>query len=357
MIPVIKGNKYTHKVFNAFLMLSLTILSPFLFSCNEKKEERKVEPAFYYWKSTFHLSDFEKMKMDSLKIKVLYIKFFDVDWDEATRQTIPKALLRFADSIPQALQIIPAVFITNECFKNMEADQVPVVAAKTKQLIEQLITTNKMRQAIEIQIDCDWTESTREKYFSFLTYFKKINPLVRLSATIRLHQIKFIAKSGVPPVDRGLLMCYNMGNLKNPAIKNSILEAAELKKYTGNIGSYTLPLDVAFPLFGWKVLFRENEYRGLIQHLPDSVFSGGFFKQTFNNYEVLKDSVLQGYELKKGDILRKEESLYKEIIAVANEINSKLKNTPRRVSLYHLDSITLSKFSTHELESIYNSMR
>ena len=327
------------------------------FSCNEKKEYRKIEPAFYYWKSSFQLSDFEKRKLDSLKVHVLYIKFFDVDWDEATRQNIPKALIRFQDSGYQSYKIIPTVFITNECFKNIAANQVPALAEKTKQLIAQLIANNSIKNVSEIQIDCDWTATTKEKYFSFLTEFKKNNPSTLLSATIRLHQIKFITKSGVPPVDKGLLMCYNMGNLKNPATRNSIIEAEELKKYTGNLGSYSLPLDVALPLFDWKVLFRANEYRGLIQHLPDSVFTGNLFKKTFNNYEVLKDSLLQGYELKKGDILRNEESQYKEIIAVADQLNKKLKNTPQRVSLYHLDSITLSKFSIHELESIFNSLR
>jgi len=357
MILVIRANKYTHKVINAFFKLFLLLPLFVQFSCNEKKEEHKIEPAFYYWKSSFLLSDFEKRKLDSIKVKVLYIKFFDVDWDEATTQTIPKALIRFQDSTYQSYQIIPTVFITNECFKNIETNQVPALAEKIKQLIAQLIANNSIKQVAEIQMDCDWTEATKEKYFSFLTEFKKRNSSTLLSATIRLHQVKFITKSGVPPVDKGLLMCYNMGNLKNPATKNSIIEAAELKKYTGNLDNYTLPLDVALPLFDWKVLFRANEYRGLIQHLPDSVFAGELFKKTFNNYEVLKDSLLQGYELKKGDFLRNEESLYKEIIAVTNELNSKLKNTTRRVSLYHLDSITLSKFSTHELESIFNSLR
>lgn len=352
MIFLTTANKYKYNYGIGYIVILLL-----LFSCNEKKEERKVEPAFYYWKSSFQITDFEKRKLDSLKVKTLYIKFFDVDWDDAARQAVPKAIIRFADSAYQSYKLIPTVFITNESFQKTDAASIPALAGKVMLLIKQLIANNTIKQVSEIQIDCDWTEGTKEKYFSFLNAFKKLNPGIIYSATIRLHQVKFITKSGIPPVERGLLMCYNMGNLKNPATNNSIIETEELKKYTANLSSYSLPLDIALPLFEWKVLFRENEYRGLIQHLPDSIFTGELFNKTSNHYEVLKDSLLQGYELKKGDMLRNEESLYKEIIAVANEINSKLKNTPRRVSLYHLDSITLNKFSTHELESIYNSMR
>ena len=151
-------------------------------------------------------------------------------------------------------------------------------------------------------------------------------------------------------------MCYNMGNLKDPASKNSILETEELKKYIGNLSTYPLPLDVAFPLFDWKVLYRNNVYAGLIQGLPDAAFSSSFCSKTSNRYHVLKDTLLQGYNLRKGDMIRDEQSDIKEVLAAENEIAKHLKNTPLRVSLYHLDSVILSKYSTHELESIYNSL-
>jgi hypothetical protein len=147
-----------------------------------------------------------------------------------------------------------------------------------------------------------------------------------------------------------------MGNLKNPATNNSILETEELKKYTGNLSDYPLPLDVAFPLFNWKVLYHNNMYAGLIQGMPDAIFSSSFCNKTGNRYQVLKDTLLQGYDLRKSDMLRDEQSDIKEVLAAAGEISRHLKNTPLRVSLYHLDSVILSKYATHELESIYNSL-
>jgi hypothetical protein len=316
-----------------------------------------VEPAFYYWKSVFNLTPFEKKRLDTLLIKTLYIKFFDVDWDDVLQQPMPKAVIGFADTSFRDFMIIPTVFITNECIQKLDSSGVNTLAHKVEHLIKEINTKNNCPESREIQIDCDWTAGTKDVYFYFLNAIKKLFPQTLISATIRLHQIKFLSRSGIPPADKGLLMCYNMGNLKNPSTKNSIIEEAEFKKYIANLGDYPLPLDIAFPLFEWKVLFRNNQYKGLIQHLPDSIFNKALFKINGNRFEILRDSVLSGYDLKKGDLIRKEESSYREIMNVSGIINGSLKNTQPRVSLYHLDSITLNKFTTHELESIYNSLR
>jgi hypothetical protein len=97
-------------------------------------------------------------------------------------------------------------------------------------------------------------------------------------------------------------------------------------------------------------------YTGLIQGLPSTAFSNSFCTRTGNRYRILKDTLLQGYDLKKGDMLRDEQSDINEVLAAAKEISKQIKNTRLRVSLYHLDSVILSKYSIHELESIYNSL-
>jgi len=326
-------------------------------SCNEKNEPREIESSFYYWKSVLSLTNFEKQKLDSLKVKTIYIKFFDVDWDEAMKKPVPVAKLQASSyKLQGGISIIPTIFITNECIQKIDTSQVKKLSENIYTLILEIRQANGFDSIPEIQIDCDWTESTKEKYFLLLNNLKPLTTNHKLSATIRLHQIKFLSKTGVPPVDRGLLMCYNMGNLKNPSTNNSILETEELKKYTANLSRYPLPLDVAFPLFNWKVLYRNNQYSGLIQNLPDTVFNSSFCTQTGNRFKIIKDTLLAGYELRKGDMLRDEQSDIKEVLASANEISRYLKNTFLRVSLYHLDSVILSKYSTHELESIYNSL-
>jgi len=346
-----------------------SLLSSLLFfcftSCYQEKEPRQIERSFYYWKSILNVTAFEKQRLDSLHVKTLYIKFFDVDWNEENRLPVPVAKLQTTNyKLPEMIQIIPTIFITNECIQKIDSSQVAELANRIYKLTQDIINNNSFNSIKEIQIDCDWTEASKEKYFQLLNNLKLIlsgaegqTPNFKLSSTIRLHQIKFLAKTGVPPVDRGLLMCYNMGNLKNPATKNSILETEELKKYLGNLFNYPLPLDVAFPLFDWKVLYRNNAYAGLVQNLPDTVFTDAFVKMTGNRYVLLKDTLLSGFDLRKGDIIRNEQSDAKEILLAASEVSRRLKNTQLRVSLYHLDSVILNKYTTHELESIYNSLR
>ncbi len=348
------------------LYVAIVFLPICLSSCNEKREDRQIERSFYYWKSVLSLTDFEKQRLDSLKVKTIYLKFFDVDWNESAKGPVPVAKLTVNETSIASLRsagtnnfkcnIIPVIFITNECISKIDTSQIAVLGNNIADLTFKLISGNAFNDILEIQFDCDWTASTKEKYFDLIKQFKKRFVKTPLSATIRLHQIKFINKTGIPPVDRGLLMCYNMGNLKDPATKNSILQTTELKKYIGNLSSYPLPLDIALPLFNWKVLYRNNIYTGLIQNLPQAVFQNSFSKRTGNRYEILKDTLLEGHALKKGDILRDEQSDIKEILAAAHEIGRHIKNTRLRVSLYHLDSLILSKYPTHELESIYNSL-
>ena len=341
-----------HKYLTAMFLL-------FLFSCNQHptQKDRNTTRGFYYWKSVFKLSDAEKITMDSLKVSTLYLKCFDVDWNENSNQPNPVAQVRIIDtSYLQKINVVPVVFITNECILKLDSSQSNVLAEKIYKLVKQITTNCNLENINELQIDCDWTASTREKYFSILKRIKNLAAPLSISATIRLHQVKYTSRVGIPPVDRGLLMCYNMGNLKDPATNNSIIEASELKKYIGNLSNYSLPLDVAFPLFDWKVLFRNNTYTGLIQNLNDSSLIDTFIKNDNKRYVFLRDTTILGYSFKKDDVLRSENSDYNSIIATAKLVNERLSQSNLRVSLYHLDSITLSKYSFHEMENIFNSI-
>ncbi|MFZ4057279.1 MAG: hypothetical protein ACOYKE_04040 [Ferruginibacter sp.] len=346
--------KDTSLVVMLFILLSIGV-----FSCKNNTQNRSIEPAFYYWKSAYNTTNFEHQSLQQLNVKTILIKYFDVDWDAASLQPIPVAKINFKQTPDSSIQVIPVVFITNGCIQNIAANQSSILANKIVQLIDAINALQpQLKLANEIQIDCDWTASTRERYFSLLQQIKQQINGKQLSVTIRLHQIKFIQNTGIPPADKGLLMCYNMGNLKNPATENSIIETDELKKYTGNLSAYPLPLDVAFPLFEWKVLFRQNTYKGLMEDLNDAALNDTrYFKKIGNRYEVLQDTVLAGYALQKNDKIRDEKSGIETILSSAQHLQSKLKNTPLRVCLYHLDSLTLSKYTSHELETIFRSLQ
>ena len=54
--------------------------------------------------------------MDTLQVHKLYIKYFDVDWDEAKEEAVPLAVVQIKDRLDATLEIIPTVFITNRTF-------------------------------------------------------------------------------------------------------------------------------------------------------------------------------------------------------------------------------------------------
>lgn len=113
----------------------------------------------------------------------------------------------------------------------------------------------------EIQIDCDWTLASRDKYMDFVTQLKhKSNK--KLSATIRLHQIKYFKKTGVPLVDYGVLMYCNMGHIAADSM-NSIYDRKTGQGYLKNLEDYPLRLEVALPVFSWAIHIRRQKVMGV----------------------------------------------------------------------------------------------
>lgn len=328
------------------------------------KQERKTERAFYYWKTRFTPDSTEKKAITELHVKKIYIKLFDVTWNKEQERPEPAGKILFERNALAWLQqtgteIVPTIFITNETLEKILPETVNELGERINSLLRNFLGEYKINNVKEIQIDCDWTATTKDTYFGLLNYLKALPIFISrtLSATIRLYQCKYYNKTGIPPVNRGLLMCYNMGNLKDPSSSNSILDVAELKKYIDNLNAYPLPLDIALPLFEWNVLFRNNSYKGIVTNLPDSfLHNTQLFKSNGNKYELLTDTILNRYELKKGDLLRKETSTYEELLKTTAALTPQLVTPGFTISLYHLDSFTLSKFTKDELEAIYNSL-
>jgi hypothetical protein len=333
--------------------LFLTALA-LLLSC--KQNSRQVEPAIYYWKSQFNPGGFEKKRLDSLQVQTLYIKFFDIAWNGTTNQALPVAKLYARDTAYlRSKKIIPTVFITNEVFYKLDSAGVKTLAKNTGALIQKYVELYQLNSVPEIQMDCDWTTSTRDKYFYFLKEIQTQKAAPVLSATIRLHQVKYTTSSGVPPVNRGLLMCYNMGNLQKEQTANSIIDPEEFGKYQSSIQSYPLSLDVGVPLFDWYVLFRDHQYAGLFLSLPAGLLST--FQKQDHTFKVVHDTFINERLLKAGDVLRYENSAVKLVNKMMFQLNKKLVTKNLRVALYHCDSTILSKYSTHELENFYNGLR
>lgn len=270
---------------------------------------------------------------------------FDVTWDN--KKAIPVAILDQRAPFPDSVEIVPVVFIMNEIWQK---EDTLLMAERICTLLEKLCKNTK-----EVQIDCDWTRNSKEKYFAFLRNIRRQAFMTGklLSVTIRMHQVKYTRSSGIPPADKGLLMCYNMGDLRKWGDHNSILNMEELKAYTGDdhIRHYPLSLDLALPLFEWSVLFRNRQYAGLLRDVESTQLENTrLFTRKGNLYTSLLDTTLNGYLIRRGDVIRFETCSPVLLKKAARYLSRQRQDYNPTIIFYHLDS----KYDPHELETIYN---
>lgn len=329
-----------------------------LLSCKRQENNHAVTRAFYHWKTIVAPTAYEKQELEKLAVNKIYLKFFDVVWNKETAEPEPVAKLMVNDSAWLAnKEVIPTIFITNECFYESDSIKVGVLAKNITLLTNKLAVQNGVKQFKELQIDCDWSKTTKDNYFLFLKAIRKLNPDKIISATIRLHQVKYRQSSGVPPVDRGLLMCYNMGDLQTINTKNSIIDVNTVDQFIRKLPQYPLSLDIGLPLFSWLVIFDNDKFVGLIRNVPAGINQLTALQKERNGYTIKKDTILDGRQLRQGQFLRLETSAPEVVETVGKKIAKKINTQHYTVSLYHLDSITLKKYSGHELENIFNSLR
>ena len=337
---------------------SIIFLLGFSFWLSCSSAEKEVHRAIYHWQTQLELSKLEDDFLGKAEISKLYVRFFDVDKLTSASEILPQAEIICKDSLPNHLEIIPTIFLTNRSFREITPPAldslVERVLRKTKYLWKQF-PDHSWR---ELQLDCDWSGQTREAYFQFLDKIKErlYQQDIQLSVTIRLHQLKYPRKTGVPPADRGMLMFYNMGDLENKETSNSILDTMIAQQYiTPSSGNYPLALDIALPIFSWGVLFREDRMIKLINNLQATRLDGDarFDKIGENQYQVRQSTYLDAYYLYKGDQIRCEKVKYTELLKSATLLRSITKQNSFAVSYYHLDTATLKNYSHEELETLY----
>ena len=335
------------------LCIFLTALCVLLSSCTDNPP-RRVTPAFYHWQTALDLSDFEKNYLQAVGADKLYVKFFDVD--RAGDFAAPQAILQIKNEVPPTVRIIPVIFITNRTFQHLNAPQIKELATKTVRKIRALYAGFAPRQPEEIQFDCDWSESTRVAYFSFLKAVKAelADVPVRLSATIRLHQIKYRERTGVPPVGRGMLMFYNTGKVTDPATENSILDLKTAGLYTDRLAEYPLALDLVLPLFRWGVLFREGKMIRLLNNLTETEMQDTtYFTHTdARRFAVRKNTYLAGHYVYKKDTIRLERVRPELLRKTADLLAPIFPAEDFSLAFYHIDSMLTREYAPTLLQEV-----
>jgi len=338
---------------NYFSKLGIVILLLLLLnSCSSKKKE----VFFYHWTTDFELSDAKKQLLDSLDSKKLYTKFFDVTYSGSQRGPLPTATIQFEDSkVVGNTELIPVVYITNEVFKEMKnPSEAEELARNISDKIGRLLKRYELK-AKELQFDCDWSMATRENYFTFLkairtqvSYQEMGKP--KLSATIRLHQVKYKEKTGIPPVDSGVIMFYNVGEVTSYTETNSILNIETVDKYVASLAEYPLEYDIAVPLFSWAVVFNQGEFRQLFSDVPSSALKR-LQKEGSYYYKEESGVFAVHYYLYEGDKMRYETVDEPLLSALANRIK-KYAAQDFNIIYYHLNSKVAAQFSAAAIQQL-----
>ena len=332
-------------------MIRHLILITFLFfcivGCDQNDKQHNID--FYYWKTDVSFGKTEKDNFEQLNCKKLYIRFFDVD--KTDKGIEPLAKVKPFNSENLQAEFVPVVFITNRTFLQISDNELNKLVNNISELIDLIAKKNALSEIKEIQIDCDWTTNTRNTYFHFLKKLK-LQTKKKVTCTLRLHQISDKESAGIPPVEKGYLMCYATSSPKDFSEKNSILDMKLLKKYTKNINDYQLDFDIALPLYSWAVVENHLGNIKLINGVTSKELDSenNLTEIAENLFEVKDDFFFHGIYLNKGFKIKLEAITPELLNEAKNYLNSKIKPN-YNIVYYHLDAPFLEQFKINDLSS------
>lgn len=319
----------------------------------------------YYWKTVLAPSSRDCSFMQRHEVGRIYLRMFDVtveDWNTSAtfEKVVPNASVRMpsdgeqsAAELLNAKRVVPVVYVTVEALKAAKGLEGQLASLMVER-VRRMCRYYELTSVEGLQIDCDWTVSTEQSFFSLCDSLRsqmaQRGLRWALSSTIRLHQLARKA----PPVDYGVLMVYNTGSFSNPDARNSIISMEDVEPYLDRLPAYPLHLDVAYPTYSWQLLFRNRLFVALLNGL-NVADTACFAASGKNCHRALVNVIYHGRLIRRGDIVRTEESAPKEVLAVKDAIERRLSTRRHSNILYHLDQKNLSKYTADEINRLYST--
>ena len=324
------------------------------------------QPAVYFWRTTLRLDSTERAFLHEHHVGKMYTRFFDVVMRDD--KPMPNATLRFLDSVPQDVEVIPVVFIMENCLRH-DLDQ---YAEQLVERVIQMCETNDLPAPHEIQIDCDWTLKSMEAYYHFLELAGECARKhdMRLSATIRLHQLTMKA----PPVDYGVLMVYNTGDANRQNGRNPILDYRDVQPYLKHVSKYPLPLCAAYPTYGWQLLYDREGFKAILhdenladstlyrplpvnpstQSQPGVVSHGTWLVVASRDLPELSDDAKSTTWISPGDTVHTWTIAPAELLRVSRALQHERADINRQVVIYALDSKNINRYNKEDYETFFH---
>lgn len=319
-------NKKRSFAISALLLASLLIVM--LAGCRGKESTAQPRRSVYCWQTTFSPNDSAVAAFIRHKhVTHIYLRYFDVVMTNGT--PMPNASVSVVGRVPKGVTVTPAVYITNECMRVIGQSHIGAkdLAEKILQRVGQMTSALQLGPINELQIDCDWTITTRRTYFGFLSALRDLahKQRLQLSTTIRFHQLT----QPVPPADRGVLMAYNTGDVRDINNRYPILNIADVKPYLHNLATYQLPLSTAYPIFSWRVLSRGGHFVGIL-HSDDD------------------------YPILPGDKILSRSADLRHILEAHQTISELRPDAHDEIILYDLQTNNIKRFQASDYEKIYH---
>ena len=280
-----------------------------LAGCGQHEKLLEQGNAVYYWRTDLRLDSTEQAFLHTYHINKVYCRYFDVVMSD-DGEPKPNATIAFSDTLPEGVEIIPTVYITEDCMHQKHEGLAEKIVTRIRQMNE----TNDIPGVCELQIDCDYTAKSRKHYYAFLEEVSQCWKASlsgdakdeRLSATIRLHQLAMEA----PPVDYGVLMIYNTGDPRKFMERNPILDLRDVSPYLHRLDDYALPLAAAYPVYQWV----RNIHSVRVEHTVEA----------------------------------------DEILRVKRAVEKARSDLSRSIITYHLDKENINRYKPETYEEIYH---
>ena len=323
-----------------------------LTSCKNNNLEPEIN--FYYWKTNYAHSEFLRNTLNDFNSKKIFLRLFDIVEDD--KVIIPNKIVNFQDTPIKDIELIPVIYIKNQVFTKMkDSKEATDLANKCTKLIDEILMSKKIEYK-EVQFDCDWTVSTREKYFEFLEKVKNQRPQSTISVTLRLHQIKYKEKTGIPPADHYILMYYNIGSLES-LDENSIYSFRTAKKYVQSIANYPVEMTVALPIYSWEVHTRNGRVENV--RIIQVKGIGEEYRKEISPmlYQIIAPVFYNGVYYKVGDIIKIEQIKINDLELIAKQLKPYSKKIKSEFILFHLDSLSLSLINHIRLKKVLAAIK
>ena len=253
--------------------------------------------SFYYWRDVYAPDSTEIKALKENQVRTLYVHYLDVDWSDSVNGPAIASPVHF-ESVPMGYYVIPVVFFNNKVFEKADSGALADLIDKVLRLVA---LTNHTAQIDpeEIQFDCDWTEKGKDNYFRFLRGYRAASG-VEVSSTVRLYQIKYADRIGIPPVDHGVLIFYNTDSAGSTS-RNPIYERSSAHRYIPSLRSYPLMLDLSLPIIGTA---SADDLQGIVEDV-----------NRHSNHRIRN---LIFFDLDRQNLLRYDKSLFQELLNRTN---------------------------------------